>query len=275
MKHKILYQIYRLLRKFVGRTLRWFRFTGFKYYCPLCRRYARAFTPITVYPGQPTIDKYQIIAMGKNPHYRCPWCNSSDKERLVWAYLQFKTDFLTTTRPLSVLHVAPEKNTKNYFKGRPSVTYIAGDKFEGAEKYTSEHYGGAQYLDITNMGEFKNETFDLIICNHVLEHVLDDKRGMREIYRVLKKGGVAVLQVPISKLITQNIEDPRAHTPEKRTIAFGQDDHVRIYAEEEYLERLRESSFLVLVYPVQEILLEKNIELWGVNERESVYVATK
>jgi hypothetical protein len=251
------------------------RFFGFKYYCALCGRRTRRFTPIKYYPGQETIDLYQIIAMGVNPHFRCPWCNSSDKERLVWSYLKFHTDFLTTNRSFSVLHVAPERNTRNYFKSRSNVSYIAGDKFEGAEKYTAEHYGGARYLDITNLHDFADGTFDLIICNHVLEHVLEDKKAMRELFRVLKPGGQAIVQVPISKKISISIEDPHADTTEKRIKAFGQGDHVRIYAEQDYLSRLQGAGFLLSVYPADRLLSLVQVREWGVNPKESVYVAFK
>jgi SAM-dependent methyltransferase len=213
--------------------------------------------------------------MGINPHYRCPWCNSSDKERLVWKYLTTKTDVVTTKRPLSVLHIAPEKNTQKKFRARPNITYIVGDMFSGASKYTSEHYGGAIYLDITDMSRFKDGTFDVIICNHVLEHVIDDRRGMREIYRTLKSGGFAILQVPVSRNIESSIEDLSALTEEERTERFGQSDHVRIYAEKDYLSRLAEVGFAVENIPCGILCPKKDAELWAVNRSESVYVAKK
>jgi SAM-dependent methyltransferase len=265
---------YKRLRRLGGKVVRWVKFVGWTHYCPLCQRSARRFIPIVDYPGQPTIDKYRIIAMGKNPRYRCPWCNSSDKERLVYSYLTTQTDIFATNRPLRVLHVAPERNTKNKLQARPNVSYVAGDKFEGAEKYTPEHYGGAVYLDITDLSRFKDSEFDLVICNHVLEHVPTDLVAMRELYRVLKTDGQAILQVPVSRDIVQSIEDGSATTPEQRTQMFGQADHVRIYAENDYLARLKHAGFVVIVWTAQELAGERALYL-GINERESVFVADK
>jgi len=97
-------------------------------------------------------------------------------------------------------------------------------------------------MDITDI-QYPDASFDAIICNHVLEHVPDDRRAMRELYRVLKPGGWAILQVPYSEQITQSIEDPSITTPEARARVFGQEDHVRIYAKEDYLTRLEEAGF--------------------------------
>ncbi len=267
--------VWKYFKKIARLSLRYVRFAGTRYYCALCGGRARVFTPIKTYPGQKTIDKYQIVAMGVNPHYRCPRCNSSDKERLVWKYLTTHTDILTATRPLSVLHVAPEKNTQKKVRSRPNIRYVAGDMFKGAAKYTPEHYGGATYLDVINIPQFGDGTFDLIICNHVLEHVLDDIKGMGEIYRTLKKGGFAILQVPVSRIIENSIEDATAITEEERTEKFGQSDHVRIYAEKDYLSRLASIGFLVEVIPCESLFSESEADLWGVNHKENIYVVRK
>ncbi len=212
--------------------------------------------------------------MGVNPRYRCPWCNSSDKERLVWRYLTTRTDVLTTKRPLSILHIAPERNTKNKLSARPNIRYVAGDKFEGAAKYTPEHYGGAKYLDVTDLSQYDDGSFDVVICNHVLEHVEDDRKAMGEIHRVLSKEGFAILQVPVSRIIEKSIEDENACTEEERTQKFGQADHVRIYAENDYKRRLVESGLAVeSIAPENLFGSESEILRFGVNKVEHIYVA--
>jgi len=212
--------------------------------------------------------------MGANPHYRCPWCHSSDKERLVWLFLNRKTSYLSTGETVSVLHIAPEKNTRKKFLSRKNIQYTFGDKFEGDWRYTPERYGGAMYLDVTNMSDFPENSFDLILCSHVLEHVPDDRKGMREIYRVLKKGGMAILQVPVSRDIKISIEDPSVNTSEGRDAAFGQKDHVRIYAEEDYMERLKKAGFIVRAVRADEILSAEDLNV-GINEVERIYCAEK
>ncbi len=248
------------------------RFFGRTYYCPLCGARARKFTPSRATPGQAVVDKYGIVSMGERPHYRCPWCNSSDKERLVWIFLERKTGLLAGTMPKSVLHVAPEKNTMRRLKAVSGLSYFAGDMFEGDERYSSGRYGDAVYLDITDLSRFEDDTFDAVICNHVLEHVPDDKKGMREIFRVLKPGGFAVLQTPVSRTIQSTLEGD-VTTPEARLAAYGQADHVRIYQEDEYLCRLEGVGFSVKAWESVELL--DTGPLIGANPKEKVYVATK
>jgi SAM-dependent methyltransferase len=248
------------------------RYGGGTYYCPLCKRYAGKFPPNPTAPGQAIIDAHNIVSMGKRPHYRCPWCNSSDKERLVWMFLKNKTDILAGNSPRSLLHVAPEKNTMRLLKDVPGLSYIAGDMFEGDERYTSGRYGDAVYLDVTDMSRFNNETFDAVICNHVLEHVPNDRKGMQEILRVLKQDGFAVLQVPVSRTIASTIEVP-AQTPGERLEEFGQADHVRIYGEQDYINRLTQTGFVVEAVRPQDIV--DKVDLFGINTNERIYVARK
>jgi len=264
-----------ILKRTARATIRFLRFAGRRYYCALCGRSARRFIPVTNYPGQAVVEKYHMVAMGNNAHYRCPWCHSSDKERLVWRYLAERTDFFNSTHLLHVLHVAPERNTRKKFQARPNTDYIHGDMFHGAAKYTPEHYGGAMYLDITDLSSFKDDSFDVIICNHVLEHVPNDLQAMRELRRVLKKEGFAILQVPVSRDIKTSFEDSTMTTDKERLAQFGQSDHVRIYAEKDYIERLKRAGFRIEVIRSRSLFSSNELVSWGVNPEESVYVTRK
>ena len=259
----------------IRRLVRYMRFAGYRYYCPLCERSAHEFTPNQASAGQDIVDTYGIVSMGRRPHYRCPWCNSSDKERLVWLFLNAKTDLLAGTQPKSVLHVAPERNTMHRLKEVPGLSYTAGDMFEGDERYSSGRYGDAVYLDITDMSQFKDGMFDAVICNHVMEHVPDDARAMREIFRVLKPGGFAVVQTPVSRIIPASIEDARADTPQKRLAAFGQIDHVRIYAEEDYCRRLAGAGFDAQALDQSSFVSKEQARRCGVNTQEKLYLAKR
>lgn len=264
--------MWKRLKALVRSLVRYLRFAGRTHYCPLCKASAREFTPSQATSGQVTIDKYQIVSMGQRPHYRCPWCNSSDKERLVWMFLERKTSLLAGVEQKSVLHVAPERNTMRRLKEVAKLSYIAGDLFEGDDRYTPERYGGAIYLDITDMSQFEDNRFDAVICNHVMEHVPDDRKGMREIFRVLKPGGFAILQTPVSRGIQHTLEG-EAHTPQERLLLYGQADHVRIYQEADYLNRLTATGFSVTAWSPTEIV---DNPLWfGINQKEKVYVAAK
>ena len=146
-----------------------------------------------------------------------------------------------------MLHVAPEAVLRERLRAIPGVTYVSGDL--SAES-------GPERIDVTAL-RFDDSTFDLVICNHVLEHVPDDRRAMREIARVLKPGGEAILLVPdVATLETD--EDLSIVDPTERVLRFGQSDHVRRYGWD-YVERLREVGFTVEVERPETVLSEELI----------------
>ena len=130
-----------------------------------------------------------------------------------------------------MLHAAPEYFLKDRLQKSSCINYISTDL---------DQYAMLQ-MDLTNI-YFPDETFDVIYTSHVLEHILDDRKAMRELYRVLKTGGWAILNVPIGAEVTY--EDPSVVDPDERERIFGQWDHVRIYGQD-YYDRLRESGFTV------------------------------
>lgn len=255
------------------RVKKWLVYTGVRHFCPLCRRFLRTFVPVGAPPGQGVINRLQIVAMGKRTQYGCPWCGASDKERLVYSYFERKTEIFSET-PLALLHIAPERNTMRVLRARKNIKYMAGTKIEGDPRYADGRYEDALDLDVTQL-PFPEASFDVVICNHVLEHVLEDTTAMREIYRVLKPGGFAILQVPVTRVQQQSIENPSATSRDDRVRMFGQVDHVRIYAEEDYLARLRTAGFRVEVVSPKDILSPFEIRRNGINETENVYIGRK
>lgn len=241
---------------------RYFTYRGDTFYCQLCERSARVFLPRNKKTiGQETITKYNIVAMGDRGHCTCPWCGSTDKERLVWWYL---SQILASGQ--KILHVAPEKNTRRRIQTLSNIEYICGDKFYDNPRYKDGRYSGVDQIDITAL-PYADHSFDIIICNHVLEHVEDDARALSELHRVLKVGGKAILQVPISYII-ETVEDFTAKTEIERELKFGQIDHVRIYGTD-YPARLERAGFAVIdIAPEDRPSLAK----FGVNPREHLYV---
>jgi len=226
--------------------------------CPMCLFVGKPFAPNKQSPGQSVVTNYNIVSMGARENYQCRWCGCTDKERRVFLYLN-QIELLGKR----VLHIAPERALSRWLRAR--TIYTAGDKFTGDARYTDGRYGDAMALDVTNL-TFPDQSFDVVVCNHVLEHVEDDTRAMREIYRVLASGGQAILQVPVSYEI-RTIESP-AETPEERIRLFGQVDHVRIYGYD-YPDRLREAGFCVEdIQPLSSPVL-------GINPREHLYVANR
>ncbi len=130
-------------------------------------------------------------------------------------------------------------------------------------------------MDITDI-QFPENSFDAIICNHVLEHVIDDYKAMTELHRVLKPGGWAILQVPISLSLDKTYEDFSITTARGREEAFGQDDHVRIYAKD-YASRLEQAGFKVNVFNWDAVAgsFGGSSNKYGLNEDEQIYSVVK
>jgi predicted SAM-dependent methyltransferase len=121
---------------------------------------------------------------------------------------------------------------------------------------------------------FRARSFDAVICNHVLEHIPNDSAAMQEIYRILKPGGWALLQVPLSLVLSRTLEDPSVTSPQERERVFGQHDHVRIYSPQDYKSRLEAAGFRVKVHSSREVGGRSASKL-GLVEEESLYCALK
>jgi len=127
--------------------------------------------------------------------------------------------------------------------------------------------------DITKLN-FKNNTFDLIICNHVLEHIIDDRTAMNEIYRVLKKDGIGILQVPIDKCLEKTYEDNTLVSKKQRAEHFGQYDHVRVYGRD-YKNRLEDSGFTVNLIDYTNEIKDDEISKYGLIKGELIPIVKK
>lgn len=222
------------------------RHRGSLRYCPCCDSNLSRFRPFGLIP---------------RPEALCPVCGSLERHRLMYLYLQAKTD-LFDGRHKRMLHVAPEPQLSRLFSRRPAIEYLSADLQNPAAMVK---------MDVTDI-QYPDESFDVIYCSHVLEHVLDDVTAMAEFYRVLKPGGWAVLQVPITA--ERTLEDPAVTSPEERERMFGQWDHVRRYGPD-YKERLVAAGFLVEVDDFVRELGDTKILHYGLMANEDVYICRK
>lgn len=236
---------------------------GFRYKCPFCGYHARRMNPIGC--NFKIIYEKEIIGCGRR-FAGCIKCGSTDKERLVFTYLKDNIDFFSDTNK-TILHMAPEPNLSKQFLAHKFKEYICGDYF--APGYENVYPSYVKNINILNI-PYKNEYFDTIICNHVLEHVEDDIKGMSEIFRVLKKGGFAILQVPISYKLDKTYENSNITDPKAREESFGQRDHVRIYGPD-YVDRLKSVGFDVEIISN----LAKSHPKFGLNNKEKLYICRK
>ncbi|MCG8696714.1 MAG: methyltransferase domain-containing protein [Bacteroidales bacterium] len=160
----------------------------------------------------------------------CPNCLSLERHRLIWLYLHEETNIITDKN--KILHIAPEQCFFKRFKKLENLDYVTADIESPLADFK---------CDIQDM-PFKENEFDMVMCNHVLEHVDDDKKAMKEILRVLKPGGFAILLVPQDFEVETTFEDPSITDPKERNKVFGQYDHVRLYGRD-YPNRLKEQGF--------------------------------
>lgn len=157
---------------------------------------------------------------------------SLERHRLLWLYLQNETDFFE--KKMKVLHFAPEAAFLKKFKKLKNISYDTIDLDSPLADIKA---------DICDL-PIKNDSYDFILCNHVLEHIVDDEKAMKELYRVLKKGGTGIFQVPLNMSNKQTYEDFTITDPKERNKAFGQYDHVRVYGMD-FFERLKNVGFKV------------------------------
>jgi SAM-dependent methyltransferase len=158
---------------------------------------------------------------------------SLERHRLLWLYLKNETDFFTA--PKKVLHFAPEQAFYKLFRNQKNLDYTTTDLFSPLADVKA---------DICDL-PFEGNTYDIILCNHVLEHIPDDTKAMQELYRVLKPGGMGIFQVPQDLGRAVTFEDNSITDPKERSEIFGQYDHVRVYGRD-YFDKLRSIGFKVV-----------------------------
>ena len=191
----------------------------------------------------------------------CPGTLSLERHRLLWLYLDRKTNFLTDA--IRVLHVAPEQVFYKKFKFFSHWDYTTTDLHSPLADVKA---------DICAL-PFEDSTYDFILCNHVLEHIPNDFKAMEELYRVLKPGGTAILQVPLEEGRKNTFEDDSITDQQERTRIFGQYDHVRVYGQD-YYNRLQEVGFKAIPVDFIKEVTEIDIQRFALpNER--IPVVTK
>lgn len=216
-------------------------------WCPVCEKSSRKFDAFGIVPRKDA---------------KCMLCGALERHRFVWLYFSKMTNLFDET-PKRMLHIAAEQCFEYRLRNLLGEDYITADLLDP---------GAMVKMDITDI-QYPDEYFDVIYCSHVLEHVQDDKRAMREFCRVLKSDGWAILLVPI--IAEKTFEDASVVDPSERLRVFGQEDHVRRYGSD-YIDRLREAGFKVKVSCVSDLFQESDIEHMGLTSASGdIYYCTK
>lgn len=253
MKRIISFVIRKIPRKYLQlispialKVLRLF-YLGNKVECPISGKTYRKFLP------------YGRVS---RPNALCPDSLSLERHRLMWLYLKERTNFFSD--PLKVLHIAPEHCFLDKFEKMQNLDYISADIESPLAKIK---------MDVHEI-PFPPNTFDVVFCNHVMEHVENDIQALKEIYRVMKPGGWAIIQSPIDPDRETTFEDPSIASPEERERVHGQSDHVRTYGKD-YAERLKKGGFNVTEDTYVMELPKEKVERYALPPQEIIYLCEK
>ena len=261
--------IIRLLHKIEGLVIK--ASEKREYSCPICEKELTCFNRLPDYYIE-MLDKHQYVhpffcnETFNYLKYSCPICGSSDRNRLYALY--FKRRFLTITgneKKHHFLDIAPDRNLTKWIKRFPFIHYCSVDLYmEGVD----------DKADLTDFSIYETDSFDIILCSHVLEHIEDDRKAMAELFRVLKPGGFAIVMVPIILTLKEDIETPEWTTESDRWKYYGQNDHVRIYSKKGFVNKLQETGFQVNQLGM-DFFGDKIFEKNGINPRSVLYVVEK
>lgn len=220
------------------------------HYCPICNT-----------EGQ--FKDFGITLLRKS--VQCPNCNSLERHRLL--YFIYKKYFLNTEKVIKVLHTAPEKCIYDVICKNPNIDYTPIDLCP--EKYK---FCQCKKEDITNLS-FTENTFDFVLSNQVMEHILDEKKYISELLRVLKPGGYFLLNFPVDMALDKTFQDDSIITPEEREKYYGQDDHVRKYGRDIF-DKLKKEYNAKIVF-AQDIFKDKDIKRYKLSKYEFVGILKK
>ena len=205
---------------------------------------------------------YGYSGRAKRQNVLCPGSLSLERHRLLWLYLKERTDFFTADH--SMLHIAPEQCFYRIFKKMKNLKYTTADLNSPIADV---------HMDLHN-APFTDNSFDIIFCNHVLEHVEDDARCMKELHRIMKPGGWGIFQVPQDTSREQTFEDSTLVTEEEREKHFWQKDHVRLYGLD-YKDRLSAAGFNVEVDAHVNRYSDAEIDRYRLPKGEMLYICRK
>lgn len=212
--------------------------------CIICGKAVRRFMPYRDgWRGAPPLIRALDVVGSDLDNFGCPHCGSHDRERHLLLYMQ-ESGMLEGMEQKAVMHFAPEPHLSRRIAALKPARYVRCDLFP-----SEPDIARVDMLDIP----FEAQSFDLVIANHVLEHVADDAKALSEIRRVLKVAGRAILQTPFSAALTRTWEDPGISTDVARLQAYGQEDHVRLYGRDIF-ERFAAVGLKPLVRRHEELL---------------------
>lgn len=265
----------RLFFRFAPRALRAATISAFgrswRFQCPVCGEAVGRFAPL------PSFYSRQLIENGSDLRiedfetchfqaYQCAHCGATDRDRLYALYLaeRFPSSAAEQTK-VYLLDIAPSSALSDHIRRKYAIRRRTADLFQPNVD---------DRVDVTAMTCYADGTFDAFICSHVLEHVSDDAKAMRELRRVLKPGGWGIMMVPINTKLQEIRENPGETDERMRWKNFGQGDHVRVYSRTGFVQRLKDAGFQVREFGSEHFDLVK-MERFGLSQTSMLYVVEK
>jgi len=243
----------------------------YKYYCPVCGNQIMDFRRLPDFLVEQW-DKYGYIHSFLNAEtfnylkYNCPVCSCSDRSRLYALYFEQRfSDMELSKLTYNFLDIAPEKPLADWIKKHPFIQYRSLDlNMEGVD----------DNADITDLSIYEENRFDIILCSHVLEHIVDDRKAMAELFRVLKPDGFAIVMVPIILTLQEDLENPEWTSEADRWKYYGQNDHVRMYSKAGFIKKLEQAGFNVLQNGI-DYFGKEAFRKHGIHFRSVLYIVCK
>jgi SAM-dependent methyltransferase len=240
-----------------------------QHYCPVCE------SPVQMFGRLPDeyykkLDEHGFIfsifqfETLNQLQYLCPHCGASDRDRLYAMYLDI--EFSGKVRGKNFLDIAPSNSLRNFINRKyPGLNYRSAD----LEKHDVD-----DSIDITNMSLYKSGSFDFLICSHVLEHIENDLKAIKELYRVLSSTGRGIIMAPIMLSLEQDYENSSIEDSGDRWKHFGQDDHVRMYSKQGFLGKLASVGFNIQSFDIN-FFGSNSFSRYGIHPRSVLYLVNK
>lgn len=238
---------------------------GAKCQCNICGRRVQRFLP---YRGgwadvPPLIKQWSVVGSDVENH-ECPACGCHDRERHLLMYLK-SLGLLLVVQGKRVLHLAPERYIQRFIAESMPREYVCGDLYPT--------HANIQQIDLQAI-PYSSEYFDILLANHVLEHVQDDIKALQEIFRILSPGGYAILQTPYANDLSQTFEDKTIQTGAARLHAYGQEDHLRLYGRDIF-NRFQACGLHAAVTTHHDSMSDIDASVFGVNVEEPFFLFRK
>jgi SAM-dependent methyltransferase len=267
-RQSLIYDTVRKHGKVLKRAIKLPRYLGTEYRCPVCGTGLRAFRPmwnsywrdVKIYQPVHAAQSMETLNLEA---FTCPRCDAFDRDRLTAIYLEDAFRSFDRSRTYRLLEFAPGDALYKKLKSHPFIAYRSADL---SRKTVDER------VDMTDMAAYPDGSLDIVLCSHILEHIPDDRKAMRELRRVLRPDGFAILLVPLVVGLDETHEDASMNTPELCWKYFGAGDHVRQYGKRDFIERLEAAGLRVEQLGIEHFGAE-TFRRAGIADNSVLYVA--